>query len=406
MIALSSPKEKSDVHASHLLIPGAACILPRMADTVTVLPVLPRDRRLEGDFIALPHRVYAGCRQWVPRFRRGVRRMLRREHPFFDHTDARFLVAQRNGATVARLLVVVNHRYNEHHNRRDAHFYYFDAFDDDGAIDAIFAAAFEWAREQGCTGIAGPMLSGGASGHGILVDGFDHRAAMTMMGYNYPYYERHISRQGFTKRVDMLSSRLHPPTFELPHKVRSVAEKVLARGRFAVLRFSSKAELKAIAAEVVPIFNRSLAGHLQNYPLTDEELAELASDLLEVADPDLIKILTYDGEYVGFLLAFPDVSAALQRSRGRLTPWAVLDIMRDFKRTDDLVINGAGILPEYQRLGGNALLYYELERTAKSRTYTHADLTQVAETTDLMQSDLGRLGAEVYKRHRIFEMSL
>jgi ribosomal protein S18 acetylase RimI-like enzyme len=377
-----------------------------MADTVTVLPVLPGDRRLEREFISLPHRIYAGCPQWVPRFRKGVRRMLRREHPYFDHADAQFLIAQRNGHTVARLLVVTNRRYNEHHERRDAHFYYFDAFDDAGAVDALFAAAREWAIDRGCDGIAGPMLSGGAAGHGVLVDGFEHRAAMTMMSYNYPYYRDHLERQGMAKRVDMLSSRLHPPTFELPAKVRSVADKVLARGRFSVLRFSSKAELKAVAAEVVPMFNRSLAGHLQNYPLTQAELDALASDLLDVADPELIKILTYDGEYVGFLLAFPDVSEALRRSGGRLTPWAVLDIMREFKRTKDLVINGAGILPEYQRLGGNALLYYELERTAKSRDFVHADVTQVAESTELMQSDLERLGSEVYKRHRIYEMSL
>ena len=377
-----------------------------MADAVTVLPVLPGDRRLEREFISLPHKIYAGCPQWVPRFRKGVRRMIRREHPYFDHADAQFLIAQRNGHTVARLLVVSNRRYNEHHNRRDAHFYYFDAFDDAGAVDALFAAAREWAIDRGCDGIAGPMLSGGAAGHGVLVDGFEHRAAMTMMSYNYPYYREHLERQGMAKRVDMLSSRLHPPTFELPAKVRSVAEKVLARGRFSVLRFSSKAELKAVAAEVVPMFNRSLAGHLQNYPLTQAELDALASDLLDVADPELIKILAYDGEYVGFLLAFPDVSEALRRSGGRLTPWAVFDIMREFKRTRDLVINGAGILPEYQRLGGNALLYYELERTAKSRDFVHADVTQVAESTELMQSDLERLGSEVYKRHRIYEMPL
>jgi GNAT superfamily N-acetyltransferase len=377
-----------------------------MADTVTVLPVLPGDRGLEREFINLPHRIYAGDPHWVPRFRRGMRRMIRRRHPFFEHSDAQYLVAQRNGDTVARLLVVVNRRYNEHHDRHDAHFYYFDAFDDASAVDATFAAAVEWARDHGCTGMAGPMLSGGASGHGILVDGFEYRAAMTMMSYNYPYYRRHLERLGLRKRVDMLSSWLHPPSFELPVKVRSVAEKVLTRGRFEVMRFSSKADLKRVAPEVVPMFNRSLAGHLQNYPLTDAELDELAADLISVADPDFVKILTYDGAYVGFLLAFPDVSAALQRAKGRLTPWALLDISREFKRTDHLVINGAGILPEYQRLGGNALLYYELERTAKSRHFVHADLTQVAETTELMQSDLERLGGEVYKRHRIYEMEL
>ncbi|MFP3959064.1 MAG: hypothetical protein ACLFUX_02750 [Spirochaetaceae bacterium] len=377
-----------------------------MADTVTVLPVLPGDRRLEREFIELPFRIYAGCRQWVPPFRRGMRRMLRREHPFFDHTAGQFLVAQRNGETSARLLVTVNWRYNEHHGRRDAHFYYFDALEDDGAVDALFAAAREWSVDHGCDTLAGPTLSGGAAGHGVLVEGFEHRAAMTMMSYNFSYYPRHLERQGLTKRVDFISSRLHPPSFDLPARIRSVAEKVLARGRFRVVRFSSKGELRRVAPEIVPMFNRSLAAHLQNYPLTEAELAELARDLITVADPELVKVLTYDERYVGFLLAFPDVSAALQRARGRLTPWAMLAIMREFRRTRELVINGAGILPEYQRLGGNALLYYELEKTAKSGDFVHADVTQVAETTELMQRDLERLGAAAYKRHRIYEVSL
>jgi CRISPR/Cas system-associated protein Csx1 len=71
-----------------------------------------------------------------------------------------------------------------------------------------------------------------------------------------------------------------------------------------------------------------------------------------------------------------------------------------------LIVNGAGILPKYQRLGGNALLYYELERTISSKgggkKFIHADLTQIAETTELMLSDLKNLGAEPYKVHRMY----
>ena len=73
-------------------------------------------------------------------------------------------------------------------------------------------------------------------------------------------------------------------------------------------------------------------------------------------------------------------------------------------------MNGAGILPQYQRLGGNALLYYELERPDRSRSgrraFVHAALTQIAETTGLMLSDMERLGAAPYKVHRTFTRSL
>lgn len=68
-------------------------------------------------------------------------------------------------------------------------------------------------------------------------------------------------------------------------------------------------------------------------------------------------------------------------------------------------MNGAGILPQYQRLGGNAILYYELEKTVRSRNrqFRHVDLTQVAESTGLMLEDIKTLGGKIYKTHRIFK---
>ena len=66
-----------------------------------------------------------------------------------------------------------------------------------------------------------------------------------------------------------------------------------------------------------------------------------------------------------------------------------------------------GVLPEYQRLGGNALMYYELTKTVQGdgRMVT-AEASQVAESTDLMIRDLKTLGARPYKRHRMFTRKL
>ena len=79
-----------------------------------------------------------------------------------------------------------------------------------------------------------------------------------------------------------------------------------------------------------------------------------------------------------------------------------LDIMREMRRTEWVAINGAGILPEFQGRGGNALLYSEMEKTFSEFHFKHADLTQVAETAVQMRSDLVNLGGKMYKNHRVF----
>jgi hypothetical protein len=379
---------------------------PGMSNTVTVQRV-GHDRELLRDFIQLPYTIYAGVEQWVPWFRSDMRAIVRKKHPFFGHADGDFFVAKRAGETVGRVCAVENARYNEAHGTSTAHFYFPDFIDDDAVVNALFRRVAEWAEARGLTHVTGPMLFGGAAGSGVLIEGFARRAAMTMMRYNHPYYPRQLERLGFEKFEDLLSFSLDPTTFRVPEKVESLAERVLKRGRFKVLRFKNKRELKKRAWDVANMYNITLGDHPEDYPFTHDELKQLIKDLLVVADPKLEKIVTYDDSVVGYLLAFPDVSAALQRAKGRLTPWSLFDLFREFRKTRDLIINGMGVLPEYQRLGANALMYYELARTVQGdgRMVT-AECTQVAESTDLMIRDLKTLGAEPYKIHRMYTRKL
>ena len=109
---------------------------------------------------------------------------------------------------------------------------------------------------------------------------------------------------------------------------------------------------------------------------------------------------------VGFLFACPDLSAALQRARGRLNPVRLVDLLTEAGRTDTLIVNGAAILPEYQKLGGNGLMYYELIRTILDSGYRRAEMVQIADTTSLMLADMQTLGGRVYKTHRIYRRDL
>jgi hypothetical protein len=110
---------------------------------------------------------------------------------------------------------------------------------------------------------------------------------------------------------------------------------------------------------------------------------------------------------VGFVFPFPDVSRAMQKNNGKLGPVAILRLLMEIKRTDWIAFNGVGILPEYQGLGGNAIMYSELEKSMnQNNQFEHYELTQVAETAVQMRKDLKNLGVQFYKNHRVYQHDL
>jgi len=359
-------------------------------------------------FINFPHQLYAGSSCWVPPFKRGMRKIITRRHPFFDHSEGGFFTAFDGRKAAGRIAVFENELYNEKHNTRAANFYFFDCVENSLVAGALFGTIEKWAKDRGLSQVIGPMFSAASGGNGVLVEGFEHRAAMTMAGYNHPYYGGLIDGLGYTKRRDYLSAEIDADTFSMPEKISRIAEISLKRGHFEVLKFSSKRELAKLSHTIGEIHNKTLGSFNETHNLTPPEIEVLRKDLLSVADPALIKILAYDGKIAGFLLGFHDLSAALQRGGGRITPAGIIRLLKSSKQSKEVIINGIGILPEYQRLGGNALLYKELERTVKENVQDagHCDLVQIAETTWLMMKDLENLGARIYKRHRLYEKEL
>jgi hypothetical protein len=378
-----------------------------MRDDVTV-EVVESSRGPAGRaFVDFPHRLYRGSTLWVPPFRRDVRMILDRKHPSFERCEAEFYLARRGGEPVGTIGVIVNTAYNEYHHSKIGHFYFFDCVDDRDVSHALFARALEWLRERKMAKIIGPY-GFGFMGMCALVEGFEHRAVMTMMTWNGPWYGPAIEAEGFVKLRDQLSMFLDATEFHLPERIRRVAEIALKRGSFEVPEFRTKRQLIKRAPAIGRIYNETFSAHGDEfYPLSEKEIRQITADLTTVADPSLIKLLVSKGEIAGFLLGFPDLSAALQRGHGRITPWGIIDLLLEYGRTRWLIVNGAAILPQYQRLGGNALLYYMLEKIAsRNKRFLYVDAVQIAETTELMLSDMNTLGGKIYKVHRIYERPL
>jgi len=359
-------------------------------------------------FVELPHRLYADCKQWVPPLNIDAYNQLnRKKHPFHEHSDVDFFLAVRDGRDVGRIAAIENKSFNKYHNEKTSDFYLFECENDEEAATALFNTVFDWSNERGLDTVIGPKGFGPLDGYGIQVLGQEHRQTMNMLTYNHAYYQSLVEAQEFEKEVDFVSCYLPADKFQLPGRVKRIAEKVMERGNLAIKRFKNKKELIQWAGKIGEAYNNAFVNNWEYYPLSPREVDFVVENIMTIADHRLIKIITHGDDVVGFLFAFHDVSAAMQRAKGKLFPFGLIDILLNIRRTDNVAVNGMGILPEYQGHGGNALLYYAMGNTLlEFKQFTHVEMTQVAETTEQMRADLKNLNGVEYKNNRVYRKKL
>jgi len=355
-------------------------------------------------FVELPYRLYKDCPQWVaPLHVDAYMYLNRKKHPFHEHSNVDFFLAVRDGQDVGRIAAIENKPFNQYHDTRESNFFLFDCENDPEAATVLINTVIEWSKGRGLDKVVGPKGMGPLDGYGILIFGHEHRQTMTMLNYNFAYYQQLVEAQGFEKEVDFVSCFLPADKFHIPERVERITQRVMQRGGLQVKKFKNKKELVSWASRIGKAYNNAFVNNWEYYPLTQREIDFVVDNIMTIADHRLIKIITHGEDVVGFLFAFHDVSAALQRAKGRLFPFGLLDILLELKRTNTVAVNGMGILPEFQGHGGNAMLYSEMGHSLLDfQQFTHVEMTQVAETTEQMRADLKNLNGIEYKNHRVY----
>lgn len=373
-----------------------------------MITVRALDTNRRGDvraWIDLPYRLYAGDPLWVPQMVDEAKMQLdRRRNPFFLHSQADFLLAEQGGRAVGRLAVMENRRYNARRGSKAALFTHFEASADFEVTQALFEAAFAWMRGRDLDTLIGPKGFLTADGLGLLVDGFHRRPAIGI-AYNPPIYHDHWLRLGFERETDFVSGYL-PAQYDIPERIFRIADKVKERYGFRIEQYRSKKELRAIVPRVMETYNQSFVDNWEYVPVTPEEAQVIARRLLDIITPELVKLVWKDDELVGFLLCYPDISAAIQRTGGRLWPFGFITLLREFSRTDWVNVNGAGILAQHRGRGVDAMLFAEMARTIGQSRYKHALIVQIDEGNAKMQAEMAALGVTFDTRHRIFHRQL
>jgi GNAT superfamily N-acetyltransferase len=376
--------------------------------SLTIRPV--RTRRDLKRFVKVPFRLHREHPQWVPPliFER-MQFLDRGKNPYFEHAEAEYFIAERDGEPVGRITAQVDERWDEYQGGSDAMFGFFETAEDPEVARALLDAATEWARGKGRSRILGPMDFTTNDEIGILIEGYEIDPFI-LENWHPPYYRELLEGAGFGKAMDLLMWELRLGSLKEGERfdpsIHAAATKALKEEGVTIRSISLRnlaAEMRAFAE----IYNEAWGDNWGFVPATDAEIEFHAKILKQVLDEDWAFIAEKDGDPVGAALTLPDINQATAKLNGRLLPFGWLKFLLGKRKIDRLRVFALGVRHDYRHTGVAAGLYLKhLEAAQQPGAITWGEMGWILETNEPMNRAMEGMGGKVVKRYRVYERSL
>jgi GNAT superfamily N-acetyltransferase len=381
--------------------------LPCRAVSVEVRPVASRRDLMR--FIKLPWRLYRNEPRWVPPLISERKRFLDpARNPFFEHAEARYFLAWRDGEVVGRISAHIDRRLNEFQGNEWGLFGFYEAEPDPEVTSALLGAAERWLAERGRDRMVGPMDFTTNDECGLLVEGHDRRP-MILQPWHPPQYQELLEGYGLPKAMDLFMWELaldkvedkggfHPLIHEMAKKVKSEHGVKIRRMR--------KRDLEAEVGRFLEVYNAAWERNWGFVPLTEAEVRNYAKDLKPILDERWAMIAERNGEVLGAALSLPDVNICLAHMNGRLLPLGWAKFLYYRRKIDRLRVLALGVKPQYQHLGIAAALYIQHLETADRNAIWWGEMGWILETNEAMNRAMEGMGGKIVKRYRLYEKAL
>lgn len=362
-------------------------------------------------FLRAAERVFEDDPAWIPPLRFEIaQRLDPRKNPLFDHAEAAFFVALRDGRPVGRISASIDREWQRTWNDRTGHFGFFDTIDDPEVAAALFEAAEGWLRRRGVDRVIGPMSLSANEEIGLLVDGFEHPPVL-MMAHSRRWQGALAERNGYAKEKDLLAWRFDRDT-PISARAKKAWEDVRALPEIT-LRSIDVAKLEDELPVLVDIYNEAWAGKWGFVPIRRREVEKMVQDMKLVLDPDLAFVAIKDGEPVGMCIMIPNLNEAIADLGGRLFPlgWAKLlwRVKVKHPRSTRLMLLGIRehVRKDVKRYGGlSAAMYVEVARRGVAKGYEWSELSWTREDDAPINVGIKAMGGRVYKRYRVYQKRL
>jgi GNAT superfamily N-acetyltransferase len=374
--------------------------------TLSVRPV--RGRRDLGAFIKLPFRLHRGT-PWVAPLIVERREFLNRDkNPFFEHGDAEYFLAERDGQVVGRITAHVDERWTQHNGGNDGMFGFFECERSPETASALVDAAAEWLRGRGRERLVGPMDFTTNDECGLLIEGFD-LPPFVLEPWHPAYYGELVEGIGMTKAMDLLMWKLELGSLKQGdrfHEMIHQAAEASANEHGVVVRHMRKRDLEAEVMRFMEVYNEAWDRNWGFVPVSEEEVRFQAKNLKSILDENWAMIAEREGEVVGAALTLPDINQVLRKMNGRLLPFGWLRFLTGRRAVDRVRVFALGVKPAYQHMGVAAALYVEHIEVAARTRQKWGEMGWILEVNEAMNRAMAGMGGTVVKRYRLYELPL
>ncbi|MBP5651694.1 MAG: hypothetical protein J6X00_03400 [Clostridia bacterium] len=355
------------------------------------------------EFIEFPLELYKGNPCFVPPLYGDEMKMFKPNYVYYDQAEAVCFNAYMNEKIVGRIQAILQKVANEKWGQKRVRFTRFDCINDQRVANMLFDAAAEWAKSKGMEEIVGPLGFSDLEREGMLIEGFDELSTFEEQ-YNYAYYPTLVENYGFIKDVDWVERKIYAPK-EHNDRLKRLSEMVLKKYKLHFGEAKNTNDfLRKYADAFFEILDKTYENIYGTVPFTDGMKKMMISNFKLIIDIKYVAVILDENDnVVCFGLCFPSIAKAVQKSGGRLTPGAIIRLLRAIKKPDIIDLGLVGVLPEYAMKGVSAAIFAGLmDMLVTNKNIKYAETNLNLEDNANIINQWKNFDAVLHKRRRSY----
>ena len=365
-----------------------------------------KTKKQQREFLYFPLDMYKDNPYFVPPLYGDEKKIFSKNYVYNDTCEHVYFNAYRDGKMVGRISGILQRSSNEIRNEKRVRFTRFDSIDDQEVASALFKAVEDWARSKGMDTVCGPLGFSDLEREGLLIEGFDQLSTFEEQ-YNAEYYGKLIENCGYAKEVDWLESKIYRPV-EPDESFAKMSDFIMKRYN---LRFGEAKNVNDFIDRYGEDFFKLLdEGYSHLYgtvPFTKGMKDMMIANFKLILDLKYVGvILDENNKLVALGLCFPSMSKAIQKSRGHLTPAALVRLLKAIKRPTILDLGLICVSHEYMNRGVGSVITAELYRMLQDESIEYAETNLNLEDNHAIQNQWKRFKAVNHKRRRSYVKKL
>ncbi|MBE5742686.1 MAG: GNAT family N-acetyltransferase [Clostridiales bacterium] len=358
------------------------------------------------EFIEFPLRLYKGNEYFVPPLYADEKALFKKNTVYDEQAESIFFLAKENGKTVGRIHGILQRVSNQKWNQKRVRFTRFDSIDSQEVADALFEAVENWAIEKGMDTVVGPLGFSDLEREGLLVEGFDQLSTFEEQ-YNYDYYQKLIENRGYQKEVDWTERKLYAPK-NFDERIARISSRMMEKYELKFGEAKNTADfIKKYGDKLFDVLDKTYVDIYQSVPFTEKMKKSLISGFKLIVNVENVAvILDKNDNVVCFGVCFPSIAKAVQKSGGKLTPLAILRLLKAIKNPKVIDLALIGVLPEYRGKAIASALINEIHNMLKKDGVEYAETNLNLEDNLNIQNQWKVFDSVQHKRRRSFVKKL